>query len=435
LLFYVLKVKLMETMLIPGNRQNERKSAVNHSNSQTSFFKPVIQPKLSVNEPGDHYEQEADAMADRVMRMSMPSMGESPFFKPAQTGIQRKCEHCEEEEKLHRKESSGAETHGGNELDSYVGSLGSSGQALPESSRQFFESRFGQDFSNVRIHTDSVAAKSAQSINALAYTTGNNIVFNNGQYSPESDSGKKLMAHELTHVVQQEGSISRKIQRALGVRTRCTANADSAPADPRTALQAANDRAVLTSLGTSLLLFSESLFIQDATFGASSTFTFYRRRFGDPVAVGAKFRNRFNNTLHDTLLKAQASELQFLSKRLETISHFLEGNIHFKCTGTTTTTIGSCTHHCGASTVLASCSAGHGSEMAICPGFWGVGAPDQQAIGMIHEISHMLFHLGDHDTAPFAQSSTERRTEPECYSSLVADIYGITPFDPSCPII
>jgi hypothetical protein len=54
---------------------------------------------------------------------------------------------------------------------------------------------------------------------------------------------------------------------------------------------------------------------------------------------------------------------------------------------------------------------------------------------MIHEISHMLFHFGDHDTSPFAQSSTERRTEPECYSSLVADIYGITPFDPSCPII
>jgi len=204
----------METMLIPGNRQNERKSAVNHNNSVPSFFKPVIQPKLSVNEPGDHYEQEADAMAYRVMRMSMSTMGESPFFKPVQAGIQRKCEHCEEEEKLHRKESSGAETHGGNELDSYVGSLGSSGQALPESSRQFFEPRFGQDFSNVRIHTDSVAAKSAQSINALAYTTGNNIVFNNGQYSPESDSGKKLMAHELTHVVQQGGAVQMKIQRA-----------------------------------------------------------------------------------------------------------------------------------------------------------------------------------------------------------------------------
>lgn len=145
-------------------------------------------------------------MADRVMRMTDPTMNGNAFFKPSLTTVQRKCQHCGEEEKLHRKESSGAEVQGSNELDSYVGSLGSSGQALPESSRQFYEPRFGQDFSKVRIHTDSVAAKSAQSINALAYTTGNNIVFNSGQYSPESESGKKLMAHELTHVVQQKGS-------------------------------------------------------------------------------------------------------------------------------------------------------------------------------------------------------------------------------------
>ena len=74
---------------------------------------------------------------------------------------------------------------------------------------------------NVRIHTDSVAAKSAQSINALAYTSGNNIVFNSGQYAPGSESGQRLMAHELTHIVQQnnnhkgtngKGGISRKVE-------------------------------------------------------------------------------------------------------------------------------------------------------------------------------------------------------------------------------
>jgi hypothetical protein len=175
---------------------------------------------LQVNEPSDKYEQEADSMADRVMRMSIPSVGGSPFFKSVQADVQCKCQNCEEEEKLHRKESSGTETHGSNELDSYVGSLSSFGQPLPGSSRQFFEPRFGQDFSNVRVHTDSVAAKSAQSINSLAYTTGSNIVFNSGQYSPESDSGKRLMAHELTHVVQQAGS-DKKIQK-LGANPNCT---------------------------------------------------------------------------------------------------------------------------------------------------------------------------------------------------------------------
>jgi hypothetical protein len=169
-----------------------------------------FQPKHTINQPNDIYEQEADAVADRVMRMPDPAVNDHVFFKPAQANIQRKCQHCEEGEKLHRKETSTAETPGSHELDSYVASLGSSGQALPDSSRQFFEPRFGHDFSNVRIHTDSVAAKSAQSINALAYTTGNNIVFNSGQYSAETDSGKRLIAHELTHVIQQGSDNSGK---------------------------------------------------------------------------------------------------------------------------------------------------------------------------------------------------------------------------------
>ncbi len=76
----------------------------------------------------------------------------------------------------------------------------------------------------MKIHTGEVAAKSAQSINALAYTTGNNIVFNAGQYAPESDSGKRLLAHELTHVVQQGGGVQAK-----------TVQRDSIPATPAAA--------------------------------------------------------------------------------------------------------------------------------------------------------------------------------------------------------
>ena len=100
---------------------------------------------------------------------------------------------------------------------------------MPESSRNFFEPRFGHDFSNVRLHTDTIATKSAQSINALAYTSGNNIVFNSGYYSPESDSGKRLMAHELTHTLQQGGNAS-------GIQRTCTAAAIcSAPSIPGSA--------------------------------------------------------------------------------------------------------------------------------------------------------------------------------------------------------
>lgn len=178
----------------------------------SSGAKPLFfQPKLSINQPNDAYEQEADHMSDQVMRMIDPLAKPASFFKPAGKTIQRKCAHCEKEEKLlHRKEGSAGEAGDSSQLDSYVSSLSTTGQTLSASSRQYFEPRFGHDFSNVRIHTDSGAAQSAQSINALAYTTGNNIVFNSGQYSPETPTGQRLMAHELTHVIQQGDNVVRR---------------------------------------------------------------------------------------------------------------------------------------------------------------------------------------------------------------------------------
>ncbi len=175
--------------------------------------KPFFQPKLTINQPNDAYEVEADAMADKVMRMEMPGNGIQ--LKPLPiSSVQRKCAHCEEEQKMQRKEMNSSETTADAGLESYVGSLNSGGQALSPEARSFYEPRFGYDFSNVKIHTDTIAAKSAQSINALAYTSGNNIVFNSGQYSPNTDSGKRLLGHELTHVVQQgKGIATKKIQR------------------------------------------------------------------------------------------------------------------------------------------------------------------------------------------------------------------------------
>lgn len=80
-----------------------------------------------------------------------------------------------------------------------------SGQSLPKALRSYFEPRFGQDFSQVRLHTDGQAAQAAQGIQAKAYTTGENIVFGAGQYAPDTEGGKRLLAHELTHVIQQNG--------------------------------------------------------------------------------------------------------------------------------------------------------------------------------------------------------------------------------------
>jgi hypothetical protein len=210
---------LMQRMPI-GNQSSINLQAfqpLQKNNRDTDHTKlPFIQTKLSINTTGDPFEQEADAMADKVMRMKdsfSPTAHGNNSIDPV--AIQRTCQHCEDEEKhVRRKEKSASEMQESSNLDNYIGSLNSSGHAIPESSRQFFEPRFGQDFSNVRIHTDPVAAKSAKAINALAYTTGNHIVFNQGQYAPGSESGQRLMAHELTHVVQQGSKNDKKnIQR------------------------------------------------------------------------------------------------------------------------------------------------------------------------------------------------------------------------------
>jgi hypothetical protein len=188
------------------------------NNKQQPFFKPFIQPKLSVNQLNDVYEQEADAMADHVMRMPDNSESNNLFFTPTISSVQRKCEHCEEEErKMQRKESNSAIPDVSSQTENYINSL-SGGSTLSENERSFFEPRMGYDFSNVKIHTGAEAAKSARSINALAYTIGDNIVFNHAQYSTDTDKGKRLMSHELTHVIQQK-QITGKYRQSMIQRT------------------------------------------------------------------------------------------------------------------------------------------------------------------------------------------------------------------------
>ena len=91
---------------------------------------------------------------------------------------------------------------GNSAVNNVIHSLGG-GSPLPKELRGEMEQRFGEDFSSVRMHTDARAAQSAEDLSAKAYTYGNNIVFNEGRFVPETTEGKRLLAHELTHVVQQ----------------------------------------------------------------------------------------------------------------------------------------------------------------------------------------------------------------------------------------
>jgi hypothetical protein len=173
----------------------------------------VLQKKLAVAPANDPAEHEADQVATQVMRMSSPLSLPSPSGTHATGTVQRKCScqasgvpcpSCREEEKslLQRKPASAPPAPA--VVPSGVTSvLQSPGRPLDPMARAFFEPRFGRDFSAVRIHTDSSAAQSARGLQALAYTSGQHVVFAPGTYSPETASGQLLLAHELTHVLQQ----------------------------------------------------------------------------------------------------------------------------------------------------------------------------------------------------------------------------------------
>jgi|GEM_PF-1809165 len=146
----------------------------------------------------------------------------STFIKPPHKELlQRKCasHECEERRKkrlnLQRSSTSRTEPAAVPPIVNEV--LVSSGQPLDPSSRVFMESRFGHDLSQLRVHTDSKAAESARAVNALAYTVGRDVVFGSGNYSPGTVEGRKLIAHELTHVLQQTGSDAGKLQRKLSI--------------------------------------------------------------------------------------------------------------------------------------------------------------------------------------------------------------------------
>jgi hypothetical protein len=120
----------------------------------------------------------------------------------------------EEEEILLTRGHTGQTPEVTTSLESHIRALKGGGQPLPESIRTFFEPRFGYDFSQVRVHTDTRAAESTRAVNAQAFTIGQDVVFGTGQYVPGTSAGRRLLAHELTHVVQQ-AFVSRKIRHEL----------------------------------------------------------------------------------------------------------------------------------------------------------------------------------------------------------------------------
>ena len=248
-----------------GGKQDFFHSSINEqpffSKSKNNNY--GIQTKLTVGAPNDIYEKQADAMADKVVqRLTQPEViskkDQSVQAKPLSTlftpFVQKKCAHCEEEEKLQKekehkekeriqkkpifesdaeppddekkvqrkcaecdkeeklqKKSNESSPTAPSNIESRLSSSKGGGSTLPAATREQMERSFGADFSDVRIHNDSSAVQMSRDLNAQAFTHGSDIYFNSGKYDANSEGGKHLLAHELTHVVQQnENSVHSK---------------------------------------------------------------------------------------------------------------------------------------------------------------------------------------------------------------------------------
>ncbi len=192
-------------------REREANNTATRFDGQNSSVQST-QPRLTINPSGDRNEQQADRVAEQVM-----GNAESPFQRAcscANSSVAGECEACGKKKSLIDRSTGGLNQRSNRGFnqghnDSSVAPpsvrrvLKSSGQPLDAGTRVFFESRFGYDFSQVRVHTDAQASESAHSVNAGAYTVGRDVVFASGRFAPHTEAGKFLLAHELTHVVQQ----------------------------------------------------------------------------------------------------------------------------------------------------------------------------------------------------------------------------------------
>ncbi len=194
---------------------SSKKATSQKEEGKESFF--GVQAKLSIGKSNDKYEVEADRVADQVVANKQNKSSDS-FFSPSPVvqkklanEVQKQDEKNEEiqtKEEVSKQQSSigDATSNDTSGLENKLNSSKGSGTSLSGNTKKEMESGFGTDFSNVKVHTDSNAVQMNKQLGSQAFANGNNVYFNEGKYNPNSQSGKHLLAHELTHTVQQGAS-------------------------------------------------------------------------------------------------------------------------------------------------------------------------------------------------------------------------------------
>jgi hypothetical protein len=327
------------------------------------------------------------------------------------------------------------------------------------------------------VHTDAQAGESARSLNALAYTVGDDVVFGSGQYAPNTFAGLHLLTHELAHVAQQDktASLNRRAEqisspgddseraaesaaaRALHGMTptgldrtapgttlfrkvgsvNCPPNVFGAPDDPRTSLETVDPIAVDLANQAADGLAADAEEVKGGIPASPSvTFQSYQTHFGIPVPVGKGFLNRLTGIVRPSLEIAASEELHILSRRFRFSARLFSQTVNYRCPGTATVILPGCAPgSCGASFAF-SCRGG--VTIALCQPYWDQLTSDEaKAAALIHESMHIIFGVTGLGLPGEIGETTQQGPGRNfniagCYEFIIDDVAGVDSF-PVCP--
>ena len=415
----------------------------------------ALRAKLRIGQPGDVYEQEADRVADAVMRMSEPGVqrqvepeeGEEEMLqakplaeeitplvqvqrqeepeeeeetlqaKPLAEEIiplvQRQVEpEEEEEEEIRPKSIDGAAPEVTPEIGRDVQSIKGRGQPLSASERAFFEPRYGADFDDVRVHSDARAAHVAQSVNARAFTHGRDVVFGAGQYAPGMSEGRRLLAHELTHVVQQSAYPTNQL--SLVQRLEAMQNYRGCHDDQNFFTELAQTRASVW-VACTISALEEIFRPHDIVTLAESTLN---RFFHPPRGRGGTIGGYHHPRIIRTIIR-----------RLRRIMRALDNPRLFRCVTRRT-----CGRENADNDPNALAYAGQWTVISLCPNFFNLSPTDQ--IGtFIHESAHhigLMRNVIERERV-MGLSLSQSLNNAESYSLLVIENFIGPPIPPQRP--
>jgi len=393
----------------PGNRAMQRE------------LLSRIRPKLSA--PHDHSEQEADRVADAVLASSPVADGTPVTRRRTDEVLHRcsggcgptPCDHRDEQEAsvIQPLQAPGAAVP--TQVPRDMVPMG--GRPLAGEVRSFFEPRFGTDFSAVRVHTGPDAARAASSIDALAYTVGSNIVFGTNRYAPTSEPGKWILAHELTHVMQQDGNHDasphtnpshlrvNRLVRTANVTWPAAVTPGVANPNPH-----GSDRRASTLLTSAI----DRIIRARAARPANAADP-------DVIAVGNALRTAFrlNPTSDDTWnLGAPQVRLPVIQRRLEIARTYIDSvvfTVDCVAAGGAHVIPGCAAGACTPGTEAFTCH-GNARDIVLCPLFWARSLNQRGRI-WIHEFFHVNFGFINDWGQPDRQNA-------HCYAQFVALLNG-----------